>query len=141
MILDGLSELNWLAVVVATVAWFALGGIWYARPVMGRAWMRSIGMDPTGQVGRPSAMMFVWTLIAYFVTSIVIALIVAFTATDDVGDALVLGVTLGVGFGLASSLVTGVYEQKSRPLTYTLINGIYLILAFAGVSLILALWP
>src|SRR5918996_1478026 len=121
MILDGLSELNWLAVVVATVAWFALGGIWYARPVMGRAWMRSIGMDPTGQVGRPSAMMFVWTLIAYFVTSIVIA--------------------LGVGFGLASSLVTGVYEQKSRPLTYTLINGIYLILAFAGVSLILALWP
>jgi hypothetical protein len=136
-----LSELNWLAVLTAAVAWFVLGGIWYARPVMGRAWMRSLGMEPPAAGYRPSPMMFVWTFVAYLLTTIAVALLVAFTATDDVGDALVLGVVLGVGFFVAGATVAALYEQKARPWSYVFINGIFGIAAMVLVTVILALWP
>jgi hypothetical protein len=40
MSFDVLGDLNWLAVIVATVAYFALGAIWYAPAVFGNLWMR-----------------------------------------------------------------------------------------------------
>ncbi|HEX3386120.1 MAG TPA: DUF1761 domain-containing protein, partial [Mucilaginibacter sp.] len=33
------SLINWLAVVAAGLSSFVVGGIWYARPVFGKAWM------------------------------------------------------------------------------------------------------
>jgi hypothetical protein len=40
---DTLGDLNWLAVLVSAVAYYALGAIWYARPALGSIWMDSIG--------------------------------------------------------------------------------------------------
>ena len=37
-----LSGLNWLAILVATVAAFVLGGLWYG-PLFGKAWMAALG--------------------------------------------------------------------------------------------------
>jgi len=37
MILDFFGELNWLAVVVATIAWFAFSAIWYSIPPLSKA--------------------------------------------------------------------------------------------------------
>ena len=39
-----ISQLNWLAILVATVAAFALGGVWYG-PVFGKAWQRLVGIS------------------------------------------------------------------------------------------------
>jgi hypothetical protein len=41
---DVLSDLNWLAVIVAAIAYFAIGALWYAPPVFGRIWMTAGGM-------------------------------------------------------------------------------------------------
>ena len=40
MSLTVLGDLNWLAVIVATIAYFALGAVWYAEFAFGRAWQR-----------------------------------------------------------------------------------------------------
>ncbi len=48
--LDVLGDLNWLAVIVAAIAYFVLGAIWYAPPVLGNAWMRAGGVEmPEGE--------------------------------------------------------------------------------------------
>jgi len=39
MSFDVSSDVNYLAAIVAAIAWFALGAIWYMPAVMGRAWM------------------------------------------------------------------------------------------------------
>jgi hypothetical protein len=36
---DALGDLNWPAVIVAALAYFAIGAVWYAPPVFGKAWM------------------------------------------------------------------------------------------------------
>ena len=38
-----MHPINWLAVIVATVATFILGGLWYG-PLFGRMWMAASGM-------------------------------------------------------------------------------------------------
>lgn len=45
MSLDVVGDLNWLAVIVAGIAFFALEAVWYAPPVFGRAWQRASGVE------------------------------------------------------------------------------------------------
>lgn len=137
MILDFFGELNWLAVVVATIAWFAFSAIWYSIPPLSKAWANAAGVDTSGD-GPPLALLFIPTLIGYFVTTIVIGLLVAGVGAETVSDGVVLGVVLGIGFGMVGALVNQVYESKGS--AYFLINGLNAVIAFAIVGAILAVW-
>ncbi len=43
MTFDVLGDLNWLAVLVAGVAFFALGGLWYSNLMFGKQWSLAVG--------------------------------------------------------------------------------------------------
>ncbi len=137
MILELFGALNWVAVVVATLVWFGFSAIWYSIPPLSQAWAKAAGVDTTGD-GPPLALLFIPTLIGYFVTTIVIGLLVAATGAMSVGDGIALGVVLGIGFGMVGSLVNQVYERKGG--SYFLINGVNAIIAFAIVASILTVW-
>jgi hypothetical protein len=137
MILDLFGDLNWLAVVVATIAWFAFSAIWYSIPPLSAAWAKAAGVDTTGD-GPPLVLLFIPTLIGYFVTTIVIGLLVAGIGADTAADGIVLGLVLGVGFGMVGALVNQVYESKGG--SYFLINGLNAVIAYAIVGAILAVW-
>jgi iron(III) transport system permease protein len=73
MSLDALGDLNWLAVIVAAVAFFGLGAIWYAPPVFGRAWARSAGVElPEGE--QPGAAFYIGPFATCLVSTIATAL-------------------------------------------------------------------
>ncbi len=137
MILDFFSELNWLAIAVATIAWFAFSAIWYSVPPLSGAWQRASKVEMTGD-GPPLALLFVPTLVGYFVTTVVIALIARGIGATEVMDGVWLGVTLGVGFGVVNALVSQVYERKGN--SYWLINGANAIIAYTIVAVIVTLW-
>jgi len=137
MILDLFGELNWLAVVVATLAWFAFSAIWYSVPPLSKAWAAAARVDTTGD-GPPLALLFIPTLIGYFVTTVVIGLLVAGVGADGLGEGVALGVVLGVGFGMVGALVNQVYEGKGN--SYFLINGVNAVIAYGIVAAILAVW-
>ena len=138
MILDLFGELNWLAVVVATIAWFAFSAIWYSVPPLSKAWAAAAKVDTNREDGPPLAVLFIPTLIGYFVTTVVIGLLVAATGADSAGDAIALGVVLGIGFGMVGALVSQVYESKGN--SYFLINGLNAVIAYSIVAVILTLW-
>jgi len=137
MILDFFGELNWLAIVVATVAWFVFSAIWYSLPPLSKAWQRASKVDMTA-AGPPLALLFIPTFIGYFVTTVVIALIAKGIGATEVMDGVWLGVALGVGFGAVGALVNQVYEQKGA--SYWLINGINAVIAYVIVAVIVTVW-
>jgi hypothetical protein len=137
MILDYFQDLNWLAILVATAAWFVFSAIWYSVPPLSKAWASNAKVDVTGD-GPPLALLFIPTLIGYFVTSIVIGLLVKAIPADTLGAGVTLGVVLGIGFGMVGSLVNQVYESKGS--AYFLINGLNSVIAYAIVGGILATW-
>jgi len=137
VILDLFGELNWLAIVVATIAWFAFSAIWYSIPPLSKAWAKAAGVDTSGE-GPPLALLFIPTLIGYFITTVVIGLLVAGVGTETVSDGIILGVVLGIGFGMVGALVNQVYESKGS--SYFLINGINAVIAYGIVAAILTVW-
>ncbi len=137
MILDLFGELNWLAILVATLTWFAFSAIWYSIPPLSKAWAKAAGVDATGE-GPPLAILFIPTLIGYFVTTVVIGLLVAGIEVDGLADGVILGAVLGIGFGMVGALVNQVYESKGK--SYFLINGVNAVVAYAIVAGILAVW-
>jgi hypothetical protein len=136
MIFDYFGDLNWLAVLVAALAWFAFSAIWYSIPPLSNAWQRAAKVTP-GE-GPPLAMILVPTFIGYFVTSTVIALIATALSGDDVVNGLALGVALGVGFGIVGAVVNQMYEQKGG--SYWLINGVNAVIAYSIVAVIVTVW-
>ena len=137
MIFDFFGELNWLAIVVATIAWFAFSAIWYSVPPLSKAWQKASKVDMTAE-GPPLASLFGPTLVGYFVTTIVIALIARAIGAIELVDGVALGAALGIGFGVVSALVTQIYEQKGS--SYWLLNGLNAVIAYIIVAVIVTLW-
>jgi Protein of unknown function (DUF1761) len=136
MILDYFGDLNWLAILVAAVAWFAFSAAWYSVPPLSNAWMRAAKVTPTE--GPPLVSLLFPTFVGYFVTSTVIAMLAKAIGAATFADGLALGIVLGIGFGVVGALVTQLYEQKGG--TYWLINGVNAIIAYSIVSVIVTLW-
>src|SRR5688500_6156625 len=69
------GTVNWRAVIVAALAYFAIGAIWYipATP-MGQAWARAIGFTShPGEQGQANPTIYALPLLGHVVTAAVTA--------------------------------------------------------------------
>ena len=133
MIFDGLGDLNWMAVAVATIAWFVWSAIWYSIPPISGPWQRAVKISP--EQGAPLPAIMAATVVLYLVMTVVIALLVQATGAQDVMDGIMLGLALGIAFGLAQALISQMYEQKGS--AYWLINGVNAVVSWVIVCAIL----
>ena len=53
MSFDLLGDVKWLSVILAALAYFVIGAIWYAPPVLGKAWMAAGGIEMPADGQRP----------------------------------------------------------------------------------------
>lgn len=90
-----ISELNWLAILVATVAGFAIGGVWYG-PLFGNAWVQAMGKKP--EDFEPSPTPFIVSFVTSLITAIVLAVLIQALGITDVIGGLTLGLAVGIGF-------------------------------------------
>lgn len=137
MITDLFSDLNWLAVVVAALAWFGFSAVWYSVPPLSKMWQRESKADMEAE-GPALVSILLPTFIGYLITTIVIALIVEAVGATTMADAIALGVTLGIAFGVVSALIIQLYERKGG--SYWLINGANAVISFTIVTAVLTAW-
>lgn len=135
MSLDALGDVNYLAVVVAALAYFVLGALWYAPPVFGSRWMAASRADVSGGA---SAMLYVFTFVAWFVVALALGYLAVLVGVDTAAEGLGLGLLAGLGFMLPTLVVGNTYEQASP--TVTLIGAGYNLVGFALAGLIIGLW-
>jgi hypothetical protein len=125
MIIDAVSDLNWLAVAVSTVAAFAVGLVWFAPPVLGTLWARQVTQyagipedDVTSGAAKGSVLL-PW-LVATAINVVVLALAVAATGADSLADGAVLGTVLSLGFGATLNSWPSIFAGLPR--TWWLLN-------------------
>jgi hypothetical protein len=131
---------NLLALLVAVVATFAIGALWYSPLLFGNMWVRAHGYSPERlermKKGAPRAYGF------SFVAFLVMAHVFAFLAMRvGVGSALggaKLGLTLWVGFALTIGLTAWVYSDK--PVTTYLIDAGYQLVYLLIMGAIIGGW-
>lgn len=131
-----LSGLNWLAIIVAAIAFFGLAAVWYQPRVMGRRWMEATGVDASS--GGPNPWMFLGTLVAYFVMAVVLAMIARGTGASLFADGLVLGLSTGIAFVAAQAWINATYEGRSKNLV--LANGGIGIIGHVVMAVIVTTW-
>jgi hypothetical protein len=131
-----MPHLNWLAVIVAALATFLIGGLWYSPALFGRAWMSANNLtqeDLKGSMARIFGLSFVLALLMS-------ANLAAFLA-DPKTDA-AWGATAGflAGFGWVALGIATVALFERRSWKYILINGGYMTVSFTVMGLILGWW-
>lgn len=130
-----ISGLNWLAIIVATVAGFIIGAIWYG-PLFGDAWLSAIGK--TADQIQPSPAPFVISFFTALITAIVLAMLISALNISTLGGGVVLGLLVGVGFiatAMASDAAFG-----DTGLNLWLIQSGYRVLYSVVMGAILAAW-
>jgi hypothetical protein len=141
MSFDTLGQLNWLAVIVAGVIYFALGALWYSNVLFARPWQRAIGWDATQQPPQQNPLTYVVPGLAYIVMAVATGMIAKATGTDTFGEGIVLGLIIGVGYAAASSLVAAFFTPNSpQPMVLFAITGAYNLIGFLIMAVIVSVW-
>ena len=89
------AAFNWIAIGVATVAAFMIGGLWYG-PLFGKAWLDAIGK--TEDEIEPSPTPFVVSAFTSFVTAVAMAMVIAGLGTAGALPGAAVGLLVGVAF-------------------------------------------
>lgn len=97
-----LGGLNWWAILLATVASFALGWLWYG-PLFGQAWLAALGKREEELA--PSPTPFIISFATALVTSVVLAAIMHGLGIANVAGGMALGLVAGIGF-IATSMAS-----------------------------------
>ncbi len=129
------SNINWLSVVVAAIASFMIGGIWYG-PLFGRAWMAEFGFTEQSLEQRNIAMVFGTSLLLALIAATILEMFIGVEAT------LISGTAAGffAGFGWVATLLGILYLFEMRSLKAWLINAGYCTLTLTLMGSILGAW-
>lgn len=138
LMFDALLNLNWLSILVASVANFALGGVWF-MVLFKRQYAAALQLEARGDDEKPSALFIAGPFICGVVTIATTAFLFRLLETSTVGDALVLGAVIGLGFVGATTVNIAINPKFPDPLRYSLINVPYFVLGSLMSSLILVL--
>jgi len=129
------QQLNLVAVVVAALSSFLLGGLWYSKVLFGPTWQRLAGDTRKKEEGHPArvfGLSFVFALIA------ALAYAWLMPPAADVAVAVKQGLLVGAGVVAASFGIN--YQFANRGAALWLIDGGYHTLQFLIYGLILGLW-
>ena len=123
--IDALSHVNWFAVLVASIAHFALGGIWFAG-LVGRHYAAALGI--TGQPQqKPGPLFLAGPFVCGAITITTTAILLRALGITTYSDALALGVLVGVGYLMPMTVTIAINPLFPRPFAYSLVNAPFFI--------------
>jgi hypothetical protein len=135
-------DINYWAVILATLSTMIVGAIWYTPKVFGTYWMKASGVTPSGN-SRDAVLPIVTTVIVSFVTAWVLAgatfIAWKFYAGGFFGNALVTGIVLWAGFTAARFITHDAFDR--RPNGLTVLNIAHELVTVIVMSVIIGVWP
>jgi hypothetical protein len=122
------NDVNWLAILIAAIAAFALGALWYSRSLFGRQWMAAHGHTPEQLAAMQSSMgkTYAFSFLTYVIMAMVIALFMTLTGATSVVQGIVIAVLAWLGFGFTIGLNSNLYSNK-RPAAFMIDAGYQLV--------------
>jgi len=132
-----LEHFNLAAVVVAALATFVIGGLWYSPLLFSRVWMRENKFTDADVASNNKVRAFGGALVMSLVMSANLACFLA-----DAKTTLVWGMTAGglAGVGWAATAIATVALFEKKSWTYIAINGGYQAVSFITMGAILGGW-
>jgi Protein of unknown function (DUF1761) len=133
---NAFHSLNWLAIIVAAVSAFVLGGLWYSPLMFVKRWMKETGITEESTKNN--------NMFKIFGLAFILSLIAAFFL------AMFIGVRAGAAFGAMAGFIAGLgwvftfmgisYLFEARTFAHFLINSTYSIVSLTIMGFIIGVW-
>ena len=128
-------EINYWAVLVSALAFFAIGSIWYSPALFAKAWMKELGFTKDDGSGN---------MIKTFGISFLLMLVMAFNLAAFIGNGMgwqfgmTAGALSGIGWVALAIGINYLFERKSFRIW--LINAGYMAVSFTIMGTIIGAW-
>jgi hypothetical protein len=129
------QNLNWLAIFVAAVSAFVLGGLWYSPLMFVKRWMKETGI--TEEKTKQTNMLKVFGL-AFLLSLVASFFLAMFIGKSTAGFGALAGFMAGLGW--VFTFMGIIYLFESRSLAHFLINSVYSIVSLTIMGLIIGAW-
>lgn len=137
--------INYLAVLVAAIVIFALGGLWYSPALFAKRWIalqnKTEEQMKAEAAGANMPVMYASAFICAFIQSWVMAMVIGHmsqVADMGVAHAAIFSTLLWLGFAGTTSYATALFSGKPRQLWA--IDSLYNLVSFVLAGIILAVW-
>ena len=136
---------NWLAILVAGIIIFMLGGLWYSPVLFAKKWIalqnKTEEQMRAEAAGANMPLMYASAFITGLIIAGAMAMVFAHIANDmpmNAAHGALLGAILWLGFAASTSYATALFSGKPRQLWF--IDSAYNLVSFVLAGIILAVW-
>jgi len=129
-------EVNWLAVTIVALIYFAIHFFWYFPSAFGNLWLKLVGKE-----GEPKSKIIKETIIMIplsFITVLVIDVVMILIGISEIGPALLLSLLLWIGFVATIGINQSNFNDRGMKLF--LLEYIVYLIAFLIAGSILVIW-
>lgn len=137
-----LPDINYWAVILATLSSMVVGSIWYTPKVFGNYWMKKSGVTPSGKMSDATGPI-ITTVLVSFVTAWVLAgaafLAWKFYEGGFLWATIVTAIVLWAGFTAARFITHDAFDK--RPSGLTMLNIAHELVTVIVMAIIIGVWP
>lgn len=140
------TTINWLAILVAGISAFVLGGVWYSPALFGNAWMRANKMTEEDVKKGNAARIYGWSFVLSLIMAANLGMFLAdgpatcpteCTQKTDIAWGATAGFLAGI-WAFCGLAIVFLFERRPGRLIF--INGGYLLAALTLMGAIIGLW-
>jgi F0F1-type ATP synthase assembly protein I len=133
-------HINFLAVVVAAVVAFIIGGLWYSPFLFAKQWVKAHGYsdEQVAEMQKGAGKAYAVTLVCDFLIALAIAVLVGYIHMDRCVQGLKLGLLIWAGFAFPLGLVANMFSGKRLTVFY--IDTAYQLVYLLIMSAIIVVW-
>ena len=134
--MGNMADINWLAVIVAALSAFALGGLWYSTVLFGNAWMKDSDLSEEEIKKGNKGKIFGFTAVFSLLMAFNLAMFLNDSKTD-LQWGIIAGMLAGI-WTFCAIAIHSLFELKSWRLIF--INGGYSLVSLMLMGAILGIW-
>ena len=109
-----MATVNYLAVVVAALAAFFLGALWYSPALFAKQWMKAHGYteDKIKEMQKSAMPAYLVSLVCYVVMAYVLAVFIATMNVASATGGMCAGLLAWLGFAATLGLTANMFSEK-----------------------------
>jgi hypothetical protein len=130
------ARMNWLAIVLGALAFFAVGAVWYTV-LFGKAWLRLVGLSDE-QLKSGANMPLIFAL-CFLLELLVVTMLGHLFASLQPSDRAKMMISTGFGLTIMSPAIGITYLYMRKPLKLFLIDAGHFVVGMAAVGVVFVL--
>jgi Protein of unknown function (DUF1761) len=130
-----LTNLNWISVLIAFVAYFILGALWFTL-FFKKPYSISLGKE-NNLPEKPAPIFIVGPALCSLVITIANAILFYSLNIQSIGSALEFSFVVGIGYLVANTVNIAINPNIPKPILYGIISGSYHLVGIVIVNIIL----